>query len=298
MTKSVTNIAASVRAKLINVANKTGKDYNQILRLFFQERFLYRLSVSQYKHAFILKGALLLVMKDISRFRPTKDIDFLGKGISNDINDCKNILKEIAEIDTHDGVRYLASEISGEIIKAEDEYPGIRFHIPCRLDTIKNNLSIDVGFGDKITHVIKETSFPALLDLPAPVIHTYSMESAVAEKFEAIVSLQLQTSRMKDFFDLIFIAERTEFNLQKLREAVNTTFTERKTDKEDRLQIFSDKFKNDAQKHMQWQSFLKRSELAMKLNFDEAVEKIEKFIEPVFTDSESKNWDYNDWVWK
>ncbi len=297
MKKEIKNIAASVRSRLINVADESKRDYNALLRLYFQERFLYRLSISPYKTKLILKGALLLMMNDISKFRPTKDIDFLGKAVSNEMNGCKEIIKEIASIDAADGVEFICDNISTEKIKEGEDYEGVRIHLPYKMETVKGYLSIDIGFGDKITSGPVEIEFPILLDFPSPHIFVYSMESAVAEKFEAIVKLNFTTSRMKDFFDLLFIAERTEFKKSTLKEALLITFSNRETDIEERHLIYEDAFKNNTQKQTQWTSFLTRNKLTTEENFAKVVDKINSFIEPVFHDDKQK-WNPKKFLWE
>jgi predicted nucleotidyltransferase component of viral defense system len=296
--KKITNVAASVRARLINIADEIKRDYNSILRLYFQERFLYRVSISACKQKLVLKGALLLMMKDVSGFRPTKDIDFLGKEFGNKLEECKDIIKEIASIDCGDGVEFDVNKISAANIKEDEDYEGVRIHLPYKMDTIKGYLSIDIGFGDKIVKGPYEMDYPVMLDLPSPHILVYSMESVVAEKFEAIVKLNFVSSRMKDFFDLVYIAERTTFKKETLREAILNTFQYRGTNIEDRAVIYDDKFKSDAQKQVQWSTFIERNKLTSENNFTEAVGKISSFIEPVFISDDKNNWNSNMWVWE
>lgn len=297
MKKEIKNIAASVRARLINIANESNRDYNALLRLYFQERFLYRLSISRYKPKLILKGALLLMINDISKFRPTKDIDFLGKAVSNEINDCKEIIKEIASIDAGDGVEFIVDNISTEKIKEDADYEGVRVHLPYKMDTIKGYFSIDIGFGDKIVEGPIEMEFPIILDFPSPHILVYSLESAVAEKFEAIVKLNFLTSRMKDFFDLLFIAERTAFKKNTLKEALLVTFNNRETDLKERHLIYEESFKQNSQKQIQWSSFLERNKLNAENNFSKVIDKIDLFIEPLFGDEAKNNWNKKEWKW-
>lgn len=212
MPKQIKNIGASVRAKLINIATESKRDYNAILRSYLQERFLYRLSISSYKSAFILKGALLLTIGNVSKFRPTKDIDFLSKGISNELDDSIGIIKEIVSIKFDDGIQFILDKITAEKIKEGADYEGVRIHLPYKLDTIKGYLSVDIGFGDKITVGPNEINFPSMLDFPHPKILVYSFETVVAEKFESIVNLNFISSRMKDLYDIIFIAANYKFN--------------------------------------------------------------------------------------
>jgi predicted nucleotidyltransferase component of viral defense system len=295
--KEIKNIAASVRARLINIADESKRDYNAILRLYFQERFLYRLSISNYKPKLILKGALLLMMNDISKFRPTKDIDFLGKAVLNEMNECKKAVKEIASIDCSDGVKFMADKISIEKIKEDSDFEGVRVHLPYKMDTIKGYLSIDIGFGDKIVEGPYEMDFPILLDFPSPRIFVYSLESAVAEKYEAIVKLNFVTSRMKDFYDIIFIAERTTFSKIALKDAILVTFKNRGTNIEDRKTIYDTSFKQNFQKQIQWSSFLKLNKLTADIDFSAVVDELASFIEPIFDEKTKNNWDNNSWKW-
>ena len=297
MKKEVRNIAASVRARLINIASESKRDYNAILRLYFQERFLYRLSVSNYKSGFILKGALLLMVNDISKFRPTKDIDFLSRKAFNAIEECIDVVRDIASVECHDGVEFVVDKITAERIQQKEDNVGIRIHLPCKMDTIKSYLSIDFGFGDKIINGPFEMNFPTLLDFPTPRIMVYSMESAVAEKFEAIVNLNFTTSRMKDFFDLLFIAECNIFEAKTLRNAIMVTFENRGTNIEDRHIIYDISFKEDERKQVQWSSFLKLNKLTSENNFTNVVNRITDFIEPVFVNDTNLRWDSKLWKW-
>jgi len=237
------------------------------------------------------------MMNDVSKFRPTKDIDFLGKAFSNEMNECKKIIEEIASIDAADGVEFICGNISTEKIKEGEDYEGVRIHLPYKMETVKGYLSIDIGFGDKITSGPVEIEFPILLDFPSPRIFVYSMESAVAEKFEAIVKLNFTTSRMKDFFDLLFIAERTGFKKSILKEALLVTFSNRETDIEERHLIYEESFKNNPQKQTQWSSFLERNKLTAESNFAKVVDKINSFIEPVFSDNK-EYWNPKKFIWE
>jgi predicted nucleotidyltransferase component of viral defense system len=143
---------------------------------------------------------------------------------------------------------------------------------------------LDIGFGDKITGGPIEIDFPALLDLPAPHLNVYSVENAIAEKFEAIVSLQLQTSRMKDFYDISFFAETYPIKKDLLKKSIIATFDQRGTDKELRKYIYKPNFKDNPEKQIQWLSFLKRNKLTAEDKFSKIVDKIESFLEPVLSD--------------
>ena len=298
MKKEVKNISVSVRNRLLNIANESKRDYNAILRHYFQERFLYRISISPYRASLVLKGAFLLMIKDISKFRPTKDIDFLGVSIKSEVEECTEIVKEIASINIEDGVEFITENISSKKIKEDSDIEGVRVHIAYKMDTIKGYFSIDIGFGDTITNGPYEIEFPVLLDFPSPKILVYSLESAIAEKFEAIVKLNFVTSRMKDFYDLIFIAKINSFKHDVLYHALQKTFKNRGTDLEDMDTIFDESFKNDLQKQTQWQSFLQLNKLKENISFSEIVSQIQSFLQPIFDSKTKNNWNPEKWKWE
>ena len=236
----IKNVAASVKERLRNIAAQSDKEFQSVVRQYVQERFLFRLSKSVYSNNFILKGALLFVAHDISRNRPTRDIDFLGSAISNEINDVKDAVTEILKIEFEDGITFDAKSVEAENIVEDGDYHGIRIKFYAYMENSKERVQLDIGFGDKMTSGPIEIEFPTLLDFAAPKIKVYSIETAIAEKFEAIVSLQLQSSRMKDFYDVLFFAEHYKFNKDLLHKALLTTFNHRSTNTEDRKIIFSD----------------------------------------------------------
>jgi predicted nucleotidyltransferase component of viral defense system len=297
--KEITNVAGSVKERLQNYSRKNSLEFNSVLLQYIQERFLYRISKSNYAHNFVLKGALLFLAHDISRFRPTKDIDLLGNSLPNKVELLKKIFQEIALVNFEDGLTFDSGSVRAEEIIEQDEYHGIRIHVVARLGTAKQQIQIDIGFGDVIFPEPVEIDYPTLLDYEAPHILVYSIESAIAEKFEAAVSLGIATSRMKDFYDLHYFASNKEFDLKTLQSATLETFRNRQTSIEKRFSIFEDKFKNDEHLQSLWTSFLKKRLLNNDNSFSEVVSKIENFIKPVFVEfNSSKTWNCIDWEWK
>ena len=286
------NIEASVRARLLAIAKKSNRDFNAVLLQYFQERFLYRLSVSKVKDNFVLKGAMLFRIYEMPASRPTVDIDFLGRNTDNSEENLNMLIKEILAIKCNDGVTFDGDSISSEIIKEVDEYQGVRIFCVAYLGTAKTRLHFDIGFGDKVFPNPALLEFPVLLeDLPIPKIIAYSPETAISEKFEAIVSLGIYTSRMKDFFDIYYMSQNYKFSSDNLREAIMITFDNRETDISNRNFIFSDDFKHDKNKRQQWKAFLNRINSEISLSFGECLEYIESFLEPILTD------ELDDYVW-
>jgi predicted nucleotidyltransferase component of viral defense system len=282
--KPVTNIGASVRAQLLNIARESGQDYNRVLIRYAQERLLYRFSVSHYRSNFILKGALLFLTYDIPDHRPTKDIDFLGHGVTNEINGIKSVIEEVTAIVVEDGVTFDHSTIIVKPIADQTEYGGLRVSIRCSVGGARNVLQVDVGFGDRITAGPLDADFPTMLGFPAPNIRVYSLESAIAEKFESIVRLNIATSRMKDFYDLVHLAKHQALDAGTLAEAIRLTFSIRGTPLPDREMIFSDAFMSDNTKDAQWTAFQRTSKLTTVGSFRDAIGLIEQFLGPILLD--------------
>jgi predicted nucleotidyltransferase component of viral defense system len=297
MAKEIKNLSASVKERLRNISVQTGKEFQSILRQYIQERFLYRLSKSDYSNNLILKGALLFIAHDISRTRPTKDIDFLGSSLTNEKDEIVEIIKNFLGISYEDGLKFDVEHIDSENIVEDGDYHGVRIKFYAYLENSKQRVQLDIGFGDKIEGGPIEIDFPTLLDFPAPHLKVYSIESAIAEKYEAIVSLQLETSRMKDFYDIVFFAEKYKFNKKLLKQAVLTTFSNRSTDIESRNKIYESGFRNDPQKQIQWSAFLERNKLLAEIKFTDVVEKLKLFIEPIFED-DNLIWNREKFLWE
>jgi predicted nucleotidyltransferase component of viral defense system len=302
--KEIKDLGASVRARLTNIAKETKRDFDAILLQYFQERFLYRLSVSPYRSAFVLKGALLFLVYEMPFLRPTKDIDFLVRSRSRDTETIKDMLHTIAKIEVSDGVRFFPESVSLESVMEDADYGGIRVKIQGSLDKARKTLQVDIAFGDVLVAGPVEMEFPLMLDdLPAPRLKVYSNESAIAEKFQSLVKLNILTSRMKDVYDILFLASHQSFQMHLLRNAITKTFNRRGTTVDDRKSIFTKEFKSSKEKQAQWTAFLKRSRLESYKTFDEAIHHLELFLEPVCSrHSLSSNgqltWDPKKWSWQ
>lgn len=169
------------------------------------------------------------------------------------------------------------------------------------MTAVRKVLQLDIGFGDVVVAGPVEMDFPVLLDdQQRPHLVVYSRESAIAEKFEALVSLNLLTSRMKDIYDILHLAEREAFSLATLRQALMATFTRRVTSLEDRRLVFSPEFAMNRDKAVQWHAFLQRSRLESSLSIAEAMARLEAFMEPVcaVTEGDSATWSPSEWRWQ
>jgi predicted nucleotidyltransferase component of viral defense system len=272
------NLEQSVKDHLKNIANESGKDFNFISIQYMQERFLARLEKSQYRSNLILKGALLLIAYNIPTVRPSKDIDFKGEHTGNDVNQIRSLIKEIAEIEFKDGVTFFPDEMDVQQITEDAEYGGLRVKIGATVGGDRRRLQIDIGFGDTIIDGPVDMDYPAMLDFASPNVKVYSIESSMAEKLEAIVSLGAFGSRMKDYFDVWFLIDNHKLDKHRFKKAIDTTFSERNTPVEDFQYIFNKDFKRDKEKEQQWNAFLNRNFIEPEKSFKEIVEEIENYI--------------------
>ncbi|MEZ4819499.1 MAG: nucleotidyl transferase AbiEii/AbiGii toxin family protein [Bdellovibrionota bacterium] len=256
------NIAISVRQKLLNIANQQGKDFQLILIRYALERLLYRLSMSEHKNRFVLKGAMLFVIWNQTTDRPTRDIDFLGKG-DNSLEGLKKAFVDICHINIpEDGIVFLVDSIKAERINEAKEYEGTRILLKAELASAIIPIQIDIGFGDVITPGPKEVAFPTILDSKAPIIQTYTVETVIAEKFHAIVHLGMANSRIKDYFDLWVLLNEYPYDQNVLKESIQNTFEQRKTKLPTSVPIaLTSEFTEDKHKKAQWKSYVAKNKL-------------------------------------
>lgn len=266
----------SIRTRLLNIAKKENLSFQLVIIRYMHERLLFRLSLSDYSNSFCLKGGTLIYFYTLEKTRPTRDIDFLGSDIPYDRSFVETAFRMICSISyPPDAVFFDSRSIVSEEITSQGKYPGIRLFITSTLDTIIQRIQIDVGFGDvvipKPVKIIFPTFFP---ESDAPVIQAYSLETVLAEKFEAMIDLSTINSRMKDFYDVYQILVSQQLDHQQLSESVKATFANRKTGYTPGHALFSPSFATDAGRVRQWKTFLKKNHLDAGLEFEKVVGEI------------------------
>jgi predicted nucleotidyltransferase component of viral defense system len=259
---TVRNTGASVRARLLNKARADGVDFQLLLTRYGLERLLYRLSISRERDNFLLKGALLFDLWYDVPFRPTRDIDLLGFGLP-ELPYLLATFEHICAIEVDDGISFDVKSIRADEIRKEANYSGIRLALIGVIDGARCPVQIDVGYGDAVTPAPESALYPVMFDeMPAPDLRVYPRYSVVAEKLEAIISLGMANSRMKDYFDLWVILRDAKLEQETLLEAVAATLKRRGTTKPSAVPIgLSEQFSTDQQKAMQWSAFVKRNNL-------------------------------------
>jgi predicted nucleotidyltransferase component of viral defense system len=279
---AVTNLPASVRQRLLNLSHQRQEDFNLVLSLYAIERLLYRLSQSPYAGQFVLKGAVLFSVWTGKLHRPTRDLDLLGFGDTSDER-LSEVFQAICRHDVPpDGMVFDAESIRITRILEGQEYGGQRLQLSAALDTARIPLQIDIGSGDAITPGARLTRYPTLLDFPAPELRSYPKETVVAEKLHAMVAHGVVNSRMKDYYDLWLLSRLFDFEGALLAKAIRATFERRATPVPASTPIaLSPRFATDAQKIVQWQSFLSRSRLEIgSESFEQVVADLVLFLGP------------------
>ena len=261
MPRKPRDMGASVRARLLDRARAERSDFQILLTRYAIERLLYRLSVSEHRDRFILKDAMLFVTWVADPFRPTRDLDLLSYG-DNDARLLAGTFRSIcSEPVTDDGVIFDAAGIQAAPIRAETEYGGVRIRVGTTIAGARIPIQVDVGFGDAVTPAPVEIDYPVMLDAPAPHLRAYPVQTVVAEKFEALVTLGMANSRLKDFYDLWFIAWTFEFRQSVLVEATRRTFERRGTPLPVDVPVgLTDEFAME--RVAQWRAFLGRERMA------------------------------------
>ena len=255
MAKELKNVGASVRARLLALSKSSGQTFDLVLTRFALERLLYRLSQSEFSDRFVLKGALLLITWLENPHRPTRDLDLLGYG-DPDPEGILATFREILREEANDGVTFDVAALRIDRIREELEYGGLRLRTTANVGGARIAITIDIGFGDATVPGIEMLDYPTLLDLPRPRLRSYAPETAIAEKFQAMVMLGQANSRMKDFYDIWVLSQSRTFEATRLSAAIRATFERRGTPLPTETPLaLTESFSNDPQKQQQWRAF-------------------------------------------
>lgn len=251
------NLQESIYTKLKNIALKRNRPTQEVLRYYAMERFLYRLSVSNHKNSFFLKGGLMLMVWNPATHRATVDIDLLAKA-NNSIENIFQILKEICLYPVlQDGIEFDSAALTLAESQIETEYTGMSARFSAYLHTAKLPLRIDIGFSDKIFPKPANLDYPTLLDFPSPQLRGYTPETMIAEKLDAMVKLGHANSRMKDFYDVWTMVNQFQIIPEKIAPVIRDVFQNRKTVIREVPKAFSEAFYNTPKTLERWDSFLK-----------------------------------------
>ena len=281
MTEAQKNVTASIQARLKVEAQEQGKPFAELLQYYGMERFLYRLSTSQYVDKFILKGGLLIYGWNIPLRRPTRDIDFRGYGDSSEkgvLRAIKNVIKESVP---EDGITFDQKTIGVEQTQIDADYEGMRVKFMAYLGKVRIPMQIDIGFSDVLASRVEHINYPTLLaDTKVPRLKSYPKESMISEKFHAMIRHAQLNSRLKDYYDIWLITDNFEFEAQSLHKAIEKTFAKRQTEipAERPVGVTTEFAETNRDR---WSNFLDRFDLRDKRieDFKDVVEGIWAFLE-------------------
>ncbi|MCR5629075.1 nucleotidyl transferase AbiEii/AbiGii toxin family protein [Eubacterium sp.] len=297
---AIKNMEASVLTRLKIQSKEERIPFQMVLQLFAQEEFLRKLSLSKYAENLILKGGMFIYTLTEFDSRPTRDIDFLIKNFHGSLENIEQTMRNICNIST--GNDFITLEILGtETISIDKKYPGVKTSFMGRIGRVKIPFSIDVGIDDIIVpDPIKRMIVTRLPDFVSPEVFTYSLESTIAEKFDAILQRMSGTSRMKDFYDIYYLSGLFDFEGEILIEAVKSTLAHR--NRELPADVFEEieDFKNNDSLNIQWNAFNPAKE--SRLLFDDVLDRLVVFLEPIYqnilTDSNyNKRWNCESKMW-
>ncbi|MBN4062979.1 MAG: nucleotidyltransferase [Alkaliphilus sp.] len=285
---------ASVLAKLKNKSIIEGIQLHQVINLFCQEEFIRRLSHSKYKKNLILKGGFLLYSLSGFTARPTVDTDYLLKNYPSSLDTIEKLVSEVISLPSKNN--YINLKIRGfEVIGETREYHGVRANIIGLIGHTKTPFSIDFGIGDIVIPSAVIRRLPVILpEFEQPEILTYSLESIVAEKLDAIISLMEVTGRMKDFFDIHYLATTFDFDGRKLQEAIFVTLSNRGTPYEQDTVKDILRLAEDVEIQNRWKNFCKKV-LKYELDFRQVVEVLIDFVLPPYKSMIYENEFFKTW---
>ena len=298
---AIKNMAASVLTRLKSQAKEEGIPFQMVLQLFAQEEFLRKLSLSQYADNLILKGGMFIYTLTKFDSRPTRDIDFLVKNLHGSLENIGQTMRDICDIRT--GNDFIAIDVLGtETISVDKEYPGVKTSFMGLIGKVRIPFSIDVGIDDVIVpDPVKRTIVTRLPDFVPPEVYTYSLESTIAEKFDAILQRMSGTSIMKDFYDIYYLSGIFDFKGEILIKAVKSTLVHRNRELSD--DVFNEiaDFRSSNALNTLWKAFEPAKESG--LLYDEVLDRLAVFLEPVYQSilketAFDKRWSCESKMWK
>lgn len=275
------DMGASVIARLKNKSKETGKPFQLHLQLFCQEEFLRRLAASRYAENLVLKGGLFIYTLTNFESRATVDIDFLLRQFPGTIEDIKRMVDEIIAVDS--GNDFITFSSRGfETISPQREYTGVSFQLVGQIKNTRTPFDVDFGVGDVIVPNSHKRTIPVQLDgFDVPEVLTYSLESTIAEKFDALLQRLELTSRMKDIYDIYYLSSMFNFDGRALQQAVFETLQNRGTayeqDSFDRVIALAEN--KDIQ--VRWRQYLRRLKMP-ELALDDVMHSIDRYLRPVW----------------
>lgn len=285
MAKVIKELDTSVRARLLRVSKSMEVNFDFLLNRFAVERFLYRLSLSQYSQQFALKGATRVLSRFDAPFRITRDLDLLSLNDATSVK-FESLFAEVLDIEVHDGISFDKESLKVHRFDDTDPYSGVRSQLSVELDKARIKFGIDVAHGDATDPGLEKIEFPVILDMPAPYIYGYALETVIAEKFHAMVILGVTNSRIKDYVDIFHLSRSFKFSKLRLAEAISATFVNRQTEIPfDTPPALSIVFFQNPMRIKQWEEFKRKAIFTDPGTLSYVVKVVEEFVMPAARDA-------------
>ena len=277
------NLGESIRQRLKNLSDQRNRPFDEILRYYAMERFLYRLSISPHAKKFFLKGGLMLKVWDSLDHRATMDIDLLAR-TSHQIDNLHRIITEVSEIICEeDGIAFDTQKLILHNTQTGGDYNGVSSSFSAKLFTTKMPILLDIGFNDIIIPKPQPIKYPSLLGMSEPILFGYTLETVIAEKLESVVKLALINTRMKDFYDLWTILNNYEIHPDKLSTAIREVFANRKTPLKHPV-AFTPEFYDNKEAKQRWNNFLSAMG-KQPIKFEEVILELSKSTSGLFDEN-------------
>jgi predicted nucleotidyltransferase component of viral defense system len=264
MAKEIKNLPESVRGRLQNYAVEHDLQLGFVMLQYVQERVAYRIGASSYKDKLLLKGGFYLITMHLPRERITRDIDLLARDVPAQEDEIRRMASEICAMPVEDGVRLDDSSLKIESVQEDkDGYQGFRVRFPGYIGAARSTVQLDIAFGDATLDIAEAVDLPTILDLPAPHVKVYPIESIISEKIETMAKLEYRNSRMNDFFDVFRLSELYAFSGIKLQEAMIKTFSQRERPIQREIPALTPTFYENPDKQVLWERYLARNRIEM-----------------------------------
>lgn len=288
MPRNLKNVAESVKDRLLAYASKNNRRFDSLLTAFGHERLIYRLSTSNYRGNYVLKGGMLVMQWTGAAGRSTADVDF-GTTIQQTREKVITEFKEILAIEFNDGIVYDPEKFIVQPIGRVDVFEGIRLKTTAYLNKTRIAIKIDIGMSDKISHKLHPFEYSSLLDFPSANVLAYSPAYVLAEKFQAIIDFELLNSRLKDYFDLYTLRREIEVSPAEMSEAITDTFGGRGTQiPTTRPPGLSAEFSNDKDKQWRWSEYSRQTKYSG-ISLQMVADDIWEWLEPICKSATKSN---------
>ena len=269
-----------IKGRIKSVAKQNNADARTLMRIYMMERFLERLTQSEYRDNFIIKGGILVTAMIGVAHRSTMDIDTSMKNLNLSAEDALRVVNQVKDIDLDDGVSFEVKDVSN--IMDEMEYPGIRVTMNANVGRLITPLKIDISTGDVITPRAIEFNYDLLLEDRSISLWSYNLETILAEKLQTVLARGILNTRMRDFYDIRMLLDTYEDKVNKavLKDAFAATCKKRGTDHlQEQAEEIIKIIEADEQLQVLWRAYQKKYSYAAEIDYASVINGVRKLMD-------------------